>query len=66
MATTIQISDETKQLLEHLKTEEEAPSYDQVIKILLEEHTKIPKSMFGVGKEMKSWSKKDRMNLHDL
>lgn len=66
MSTTIQISDETKQLLEHVKTQEEAPSYDEVIKILLEKHTKIPKSMFGVGKGMKLWSKKDRMVLHEL
>lgn len=66
MATTIQISDATRQLLEQVKEEEEASSYDEVIKKLLEKHTKTPKSMFGIGKGMKPWSKKDRMNLHEL
>ncbi|MBS3137998.1 hypothetical protein J4232_06205 [Candidatus Woesearchaeota archaeon] len=66
MATTIQISDGTKQLLERAKAEEDASSYDEVIKKLLQKYTNVPKTMFGCGKGMKSWSKKDRMMLNEL
>lgn len=64
MATTIQISDSTKQLLELLKEQEEASSYDQVLQKLLRQHTKVPKSMFGTMKDIK-WKKSDRMDFHE-
>ncbi len=66
MATTIQVSDETKQLLEKIKEEDEAVSYDEIIKKLLGKHTKIPVSLFGCGKGMKQWAKKERMIFHGL
>lgn len=65
MATTIQVSDATKQLLELLKKKEKTPSYDQIIQILAKERAKVPSSMFGAIKGLK-WKKKDRMDMHEL
>ena len=66
MATTIQVSDTTKQMLDMLKQQEQADSYDQVIKHLVKTHAKVPKSMFGSMKGMKPWTKADRGDDHDL
>ena len=65
MATTIQISNATKQLLEILKKQDNAQSYDKIINQLANERTKVSKSMFGTVKGFK-WSKKDRLKLHEL
>lgn len=65
MATTIQISNTTKQVLEKLKTEEKVESYDQVIQTLVKMHTRVPKSMFGSFKGLK-WKKSDRLDLREL
>lgn len=65
MATTIQVSDNTKQLLEILKKKEHAANYDQVINMLLQKKSKVPTSLFGSFKGMK-WEKKDRMDFHEL
>ncbi len=65
MATTIQISDGTKQILERLKTQEHVNNYDQVIQMLLKNKTKIPNSMFGSSKGM-TWTKKDRLEFDEL
>ncbi|HLD04117.1 MAG TPA: hypothetical protein VJG90_00200 [Candidatus Nanoarchaeia archaeon] len=65
MHTTIQVSKTTKQLLEMVKEQKEAASYDEVIKTLLKKDMKIPDSMFGVDKGLK-WNKKtDRMKFHE-
>ena len=66
MPTTIQISETTLQILKGLKEEEEASSYDEVIRHLAQKHTRVPKSMFGSAKGMK-WNKStDRMDFHEL
>lgn len=66
MPTTIQISNQTRQLLEILKEKQNAKSLDIIIKSMAEEKTKIPKSMFGAYKNLKSWNKeKDRIKLGD-
>tara|TARA_Y100000310_G_scaffold242934_1_gene247204 strand:+ start:2367 stop:2564 length:198 start_codon:yes stop_codon:yes gene_type:complete len=65
MATTIQISDGTKQILQKLKEQQHAANYDQVIGDLLRKSAKIPKSMFGTAKGMK-WEKKDRLGFNEL
>ena len=64
MATTIQISDTTKQLLSKLKTQEHAASYDEVILHLVKKKTKSPPSMFGTAKGMK-WEKENRMEFNE-
>lgn len=63
MTTTIQVSDATKQVLDYLKKEEEADSYDQVIQELTRVKTKVPQSMFGSVKFSRPWSREDRMDF---
>ncbi|MEK6874694.1 MAG: hypothetical protein AABX52_03015 [Nanoarchaeota archaeon] len=65
MATTIQVSKTTKQMLEILKAQEHAASYDALLLNLLQVHTNMPKSMFGADKGIK-WKKEFRMDSHDL
>lgn len=65
MATTIQISLSTKQLLESLKQHEHVATYDQVILQLLRDRVGVPKSLYGAVKGM-TWGKDDRLNFHEL
>ena len=64
MATTIQVSQLTRQVLEKLKTEEKAHSFDEVIQILVKKVDKVPSSMFGSA-TLSPWTKKDRMDFHE-
>jgi hypothetical protein len=66
MATTIQVSAGTKQLLDRLKQQEEAASYDDVIAHLISSHAKVPKSMFGAARKKMKFTKADRMKFHEL
>ena len=66
MATTIQVSGETRQLLSLLKERENAPNYDLVIKHLLKTHTHMPKSMFGAVKGLRWNKKQDRAEFREL
>ncbi len=67
MATTIQVSGTTKQMLDLLKEKEHAKTYDQVLQHLLTTHMDMPKSMFGAARGMLKWKKEeDRLNLHEL
>lgn len=50
MHTTVQISDETRRLLDRLKKETGLPSYDEVIKRLATARTGMPESLFGACK----------------
>lgn len=63
MATTVQISDVTRQKLETLKEQLEAGTFDEVISKIADKELKAPKSMFGKIK-MSPWTKKDRMKFH--
>ena len=47
MTTTVQVSDETRRLLEKLKNQMGAPSYDDVIRRLAKSKSGIPDSLFG-------------------
>ena len=64
MATTIQVSEATKQTLVWLKKKENFSNYDQVIQKLLSKETKIPKTMFGIEKNL-TWRKEDRLKLNE-
>ena len=65
MATTIQVSETTKQMLHILKEKEHAATFDQLIKELVQEKMKVPRSMFGAVKGWK-WNKEtDRAKTHD-
>jgi predicted DNA-binding protein len=62
MPTTIQISDETKQMLLSLQKKPNT-TYDQIIKELLTHHLRTPKSLYGsISKS--TWMKKDRMTFY--
>ena len=65
MPTTIQVSDTTRQVLERLKEQQHAASYDQIIQQLVQKQNKVPTSMFGALKGLK-WKKEDRMETHEL
>ena len=65
MATTIQVSETTRQLLESYKMKQKESSYDKVLHNLLAEKMKIPKSMFGAAKGLK-WTKADRGDDREL
>ena len=65
MATTIQVSDLTKQRLQLLKTKEHASTFDDIIVELLDKTQKV-KSLFGMYKGMK-WNKEtDRPKDREL
>jgi hypothetical protein len=66
MATTIQVSGTTKQLLDHLKEKEHAETYDALIQHLVKTHADVPASMYGAVKGLKKWKKEDRLGLHEL
>jgi len=67
MATTIQIQDSTKQMLEKIKELENRPSYDEVIAELVKEKLSIPNSFFGKGKgKISAFKHEDRLKLHEL
>ena len=57
MKTTIQVSNQTRHLLEILKERKKAKSLNIVIKNLAEKEAKIPKSMFGIYPDLKPWKK---------
>ena len=50
MTTTVQVDDETRRLLERLKSEKKLSSYDQVIRWLVAMEAGLPSSMFGAAK----------------
>ena len=66
MATTIQVSQETKQLLEELKKKDQTKTYDEVIQKLAQKQLRIPRSMFGATKKITPWKKEDRAAFREL
>lgn len=62
MATTIQVKDRTIRLLETLKRTTRARSYDEAIRVLLEEKFKLQGEMFGVDKgRISSFREEERL-----
>lgn len=66
MTTSVQVSERTLQLLNKLKREEGLKSLDQVIRELVAERGKIPKSMFGSNPKLRSFTVKDEADSHEL
>ena len=52
-ATTVQVDEETLQMLNKLKKETKARSHNEVIKTLIVERNKTPCSMFGSNRNLK-------------
>jgi len=67
MATTVQISESTKQMLEKIKQTENLFTFDDVITELAKDKLNVPKSIFGKGKgKISKFKKEDRLKLHEL
>lgn len=66
MATTIQVSDTTKQMLDRLKEKKQVKTNDQIIQLLIDEKMDLPKSMFGAAKGLGRWKKEDRAEFREL
>ncbi len=66
MTTSVQVSERTLQLLNKVKREEGLKSLDQVIRELVAERGKIPKSMFGSNPKLRSFTAKDEAESHEL
>ena len=64
--TTVQVAEKTLQMLNKLKEEMRARSYDQVIRALISERKKIPCSMFGSNRKLKPFSGEDKAEFHEL
>jgi hypothetical protein len=66
LTTSVQVSERTLQLLNKLKREEGLKSLDQVIRELVAERGKIPKSMFGSNPRLRIFTNKDEAESHEL
>jgi len=66
LPTTVQVNEKTLQTLNKIKKEMKANSHDQVIKNLIVERKKIPHSMFGSNRKLKTFTKDDEAEFHDL
>jgi hypothetical protein len=66
LTTSVQVSERTLQLLNKLKQEEGFKSLDQVIRELVAERSKMPKSMFGSNPKLRSFTAKDEAESHEL
>ncbi|MBI3051681.1 hypothetical protein HYY74_04460 [Candidatus Woesearchaeota archaeon] len=64
MATTIQVSETTRQMLEMAKRRTGARSFDEVLQKTLEKQLDLPKSMFGSLKgRLKPFTRKERLGM---
>ena len=66
MVTTVQINENTLQLMKKLKSDLNLATYDEVINKLIEIRKKIPKSKFGDHPEMSEFTSEDESEFHDL
>jgi len=64
--TTVQVDEKTLQILNKLKKEIGARSHDEVIRRLISERRKIPSSMFGSNPKLRSFSREDEAEFHEL
>jgi hypothetical protein len=64
--TTVQVAEKTLQQLNKLKEEMRARSHDEVIKTLISEREKIPRSMFGANRKLRPFSNEDEAEFHEL
>ncbi len=67
MATTVQISESTRQMLEKIKQEGGLVTFDNVIAELAKEKLDVPRSLFGIGKgKISEFKKEDRLKFHEI
>ena len=64
MATTIQVSEKTRQMLEMVKRAAGTKTLDEALQRMLEEKTNVPASMFGRLKgKLKPFTRKERREM---
>ena len=66
LTTTVQVSEKTLQLLNKLKEEIGVRSLDHVIRDLISERKKIPRSMFGSNPKLKPFTAREEAESHEL
>ena len=66
MPTTVQVDEKTLQMLNNIKKELKARSHDEVIKALISERNRIPRSMFGSNRKLNSFSESDEAEFREL
>lgn len=66
MVTSVQVSDQTHNMLKMMKTKSHADSYDDVILMLIRTTEHIPDSMFGSNKKLSRFTEKERAEFHDV
>ena len=66
MATTIQVRENTLQLLKEIKGEYNANSLDEVINNLIDLKRKTQKTRFGAHPEMTEFTAADEGEFHEL
>jgi predicted CopG family antitoxin len=59
MSTTIQVKDDVQQMLDRLKKEIGAKSYDEVIRYLFKKAKRIDKSHFGSLPKLESFQREE-------
>jgi len=62
----VQVNETTLQMLNETKKELKAKSHDEVIKKLLTERKKLPRSMFGSNCKLTSVTEEERPKFHEL
>jgi hypothetical protein len=62
----VQVNETTLQMLNETKKEMKAKSHDEVIKKLLTERKKMPRSMYGSNRKLTSVTEEDRAEFHEL
>jgi len=66
LATTVQVDEKTLQMLNRAKKEMHAKSHNEVIKKLLTQQRKTPRSMFGSNPKLDSFTAEDEADSHEL
>lgn len=66
MSTTIQIEENTLQIMKTLKADFKVKTYNEVIEKLVELRGKLPRSRFGAHPEMTEFTEDDEAEFHDL
>ena len=64
--TTVEVKRTTAKLLEEIEQKYKARSYDETIRKLIDRAESVPDSMFGAHPKMKSFTKRDEANVHEL
>ncbi|MFZ3149920.1 MAG: antitoxin VapB family protein [Methanothrix sp.] len=59
MSTTIQVKDDVQKMLDRLKTEIDAKSYDEVIRYLFKKAKRMDRSHFGSLPKLESFQREE-------